>query len=187
MNGVATISSYTTNKWRPVDVSPKTTGRPDERLTSASVTFSNTSSISSFVAPCSSQCCTFPLGSSSRSQINRIAWHARRACDDECGTITPHPPPEVISRPRETPCRARGVVSKEQAVANANVDGAGLIHYHHSSPYAPAGGTVMPVRRVTLSVGRKRGSIRKLTPTLSFDSSKLAPIVATSDSPSRLK
>ena len=42
-------------------------------------------------------------------------------------------------------------------------------------------------RRVTLSVGRNRGSTRKLTPTLSFDSSTLPPIVAMSDSPMRLK
>ena len=57
----------------------------------------------------------------------------------------------------------------------------------YSSPYAPTGGISMPVRRVTLSVGRKRGSTRKLTPKLSFDSSTVPPSVARSDSPMRVK
>ena len=45
----------------------------------------------------------------------------------------------------------------------------------------------MPVLRVMLSLGRNRGSTRKLTPTLSFDSSTFAPTVAISDSPMRVK
>lgn len=47
-------------------VSPKTIGRPEDRLMSWSVAFWNTSSL---VTPCSAQCCTLPSGSSSRSQI----------------------------------------------------------------------------------------------------------------------
>ena len=50
-------------------VSPKATGRPEDRLMSASVAFWNASSTSSFVTQCSAQCYTLPSGSSSRSQI----------------------------------------------------------------------------------------------------------------------
>src|SRR5439155_14890575 len=76
----ASISSNATIRCRPVLVSPNTTGRPEERLTSASVAFWKTSSTSSLVTPCSAQCCTLPSGSSSRSQriesngIARPSW-----------------------------------------------------------------------------------------------------------------
>jgi hypothetical protein len=39
----------------------------------------------------------------------------------------------------------------------------------YSNPNVPAGGTSMPVRRVTLRFGRNRGSMRKLKLTLPFD------------------
>ncbi len=39
----------------------------------------------------------------------------------------------------------------------------------YSNPNVPAGGTSMPVRRVTLRLGRNRGSTRKLKLTLPFD------------------
>src|SRR6266478_1188398 len=82
------MCSQTTARWRPVEVHPNVIGSPLVLLsTVAFLGLVSTSSASSFVTSCARRCCTFPSGSSFKSQ-KIVAY----LIDHPGGTFVRQPP-----------------------------------------------------------------------------------------------